>query len=313
MRYLAELKENDQVVEHYLCINKQVLKTKAGKTYYSLKLQDKSGIIDAKIWDLNDGINHFDEGDYIKVDGLVILFQGGYQLNVRRVRKSTEDEYNPRDYIPVSNRDIDEMYKTLLNYVTSITNPYMKQLVNSFFIEDDNFIKKFKEHTAAKSMHHSFCGGLLEHTLSVLELCEFFAKQYKEINRDLLYTAALFHDIGKIYELSEFPIVEYTDPGQLLGHIMISVEMVAERIKKIDNFPIQLANLIKHCIIAHHGELEYGSPKKPLIIEAFALNFADNTDAKLKAINSMLEDNKEEELWLGWQRIFESNIRRTKF
>lgn len=313
MRYIAELKENDQVVDHYLCINKQVLKTKAGKTYYSLKLQDKSGVIDAKIWDLNDGINHFDEGDYIKVDGAVILFQGGYQLNIRRLRKSTSDEYNPRDYIPVSNRDIEEMYKMLLNYVVGISNPFMKQLVNSFFIEDDNFIMKFKEHTAAKSMHHSFSGGLLEHTLSVLELCEFYAKQYKEINRDLLYTAALFHDIGKIQELSDFPIVEYTDPGQLLGHIMISVEMVTEKIKKIDNFPVSLANLIKHCIISHHGELEYGSPKTPLIIEAFALNFADNTDAKLKALNSMLEDNKEEELWLGWQRIFDSNIRKTKF
>lgn len=313
MQYLAELKENENVVEHYLCVNKQVLKTKAGKTYYSLKLQDKTGIIDAKIWDLNDGINHFDEGDYIRIDAIVIIFQGTPQLNIKRVRKSSEGEYDPRDYIPVSSRNIEEMYKILMGYIAEIEDVHMKQLVKSFFVEDKDFVKRFKEHTAAKTMHHNFAGGLLEHTLSVLELCDFYAKQYKEINRDLLLTAALFHDIGKLEELSSFPIVEYTDSGQLLGHIMISVEWVGERIRRISGFPPKLANLIKHCIISHHGELEYGSPKKPQIIEAFALNFADNTDAKLKAFSSILESTETEDDWVGWQRIFDSNIRRTKY
>lgn len=313
MQYLAELKENENVVEHYLCVNKQVLKTKAGKTYYSLKLQDKTGIIDAKIWDLNDGINHFDEGDYIRIDGIVILFQGSPQLNIKRVRKSSEGEYNPKEYIPVSTRDIEEMYKDLMEFVYGIEDVHMKKLVDSFFVEDKDFIKKFKEHTAAKTMHHNFAGGLLEHTLSVLELCDFYAKQYKEINKDLLFTAALFHDVGKVEELSSFPIVEYTDSGQLLGHIMISVEWIGERIRKIPGFPEKLANLIKHCIISHHGELEYGSPKKPQIIEAFALNFADNTDAKLKALSSILDSTDTEDDWLGWQRIFDGNIRRTRY
>lgn len=313
MRYLADLKENDQVVDTYLCINKQILKTRVGKTYYSLKIQDKSGIFDAKIWDLNDGINLFDEGDFIKIDGTMVLFQGGFQLNIRRVRKSTPGEYDPKEYVPTSNRDLDEMYGQLIEFVDNISNPYMKQLVDSFFVEDQAFIQKFKEHTAAKSMHHSFSGGLLEHTLSVLELCGFYAKQYKEIDKDLLYTAALFHDVGKLEELSSFPIVEYTDSGQLLGHIMISIEWVGSKIRTIDGFPEKLAYLIKHCIISHHGELEYGSPKKPQIIEAFALNFADNTDAKLKAFSSILEGNEVEEDWVGWQRIFDSNIRRTRY
>ncbi|PKM49141.1 MAG: hydrolase [Firmicutes bacterium HGW-Firmicutes-7] len=313
MRYLADIKENDGVLDHYLCVNKQNLKTKAGKSYYSLKLQDKSGILDAKIWDLNDGINHFDEGDYIRIDANAVLFQGGIQLNIRRVRKSSEGEYNPTDYIPMSSKNIDEMFLQLLEYVDTIENKYLRQLVDSFFVEDKKFIKKFKEHTAAKTMHHNFSGGLLEHTLAVVELCSFYAKQYPEIDRDLLYTAALFHDVGKLEELSSFPIIEYTDSGQLLGHIMISVEWVGIKIREIVGFPEKLAFLVKHCILAHHGELEYGSPKKPQIIEAFALNFADNTDAKLKAINNILEVGDTEDDWVGWQRAFDTNIRRTRY
>lgn len=313
MRYLAEIRENEQVVEHYLCINKQLLKTKAGKSYYSLKLQDKSGTIDAKVWDLNDGINHFDEGDYIKIDALAILFQGSIQLNIKRLRQSSEGEYNPKDYIPMSNRDIDEMYKELMVFIDSIENTHLKQLVDSFFVEDKEFINRFKYHTAAKSMHHNFSGGLLEHTLSVLNLCSFYAKQYPIINRDLLYTAALFHDMGKLDELSSFPIVEYTDSGQLIGHILISIEWINNKIKEIDGFPENLANLVKHCVISHHGELEYGSPKKPQIIEAFALNFADNTDAKLQAVSDLLESTEVEEDWLGWQRMVDGNIRKTRY
>lgn len=313
MRLLADLKENDQVNEIYLCASKQVLKTKAGKTYYSLRLQDKSGVFDAKIWDLNDGINHFETGHYVRIDALVVLFQGGYQLNIRRIRPSSEGEYDPKDYIPVSEYNIEEMYEKLMGFVGSISNNYLKQLVDCFFVEDPVFIKRFKAHTAAKSMHHNFYGGLLEHTLSILQLCEFYANQYKEIDRDLLYTAALFHDIGKVEELSDFPIVEYTDSGQLIGHIVISVEMVGNKIRGIGGFPEKLAYMVKHCILAHHGELEYGSPKKPQIIEAFALNFADNTDAKMRALTSILKDTEQQEDWVGWQKIFEGNIRRTRY
>lgn len=313
MRYISELRENEQVADIYLCMDKQVLKTRAGKTYYSLRLQDKTGIIDAKIWDLNNGINHFDGGDYVKVDAMVIMFQGGYQMNIQRVRKANEGEYDPKEYIPVSEYDPEVMYSQLLDYVGTINNTYLKQLVESFFVEDAAFIKRFKEHTAAKTVHHNYQGGLLEHTLAILALCTFYAQSYKEINRDLLYSAALFHDIGKLEELSAFPIVEYTDSGQLLGHIMIGVEWVGGRIRTIPGFPVALANLLKHCIIAHHGELEYGSPKKPQILEAFALNFADNTDAKFRAFTSTLEGSETSDDWIGYQRNFESNLRRTRY
>lgn len=313
MRYIADLREGEQVQEHYLCVNKQVLKTRAGKTYYSLKLQDKTGVVDAKIWDLNDGINDFNEHEYIKIDALVITFQNSIQLNIRRLRKSSEGEYDPREYIPVSNRDIGEMYEELLVYVHAIENKYLSTLVKKFFIEDRDFISIFKSHTAAKTMHHSYLGGLLEHTLCVLNMCEFLANQYTMINKDILYTAALFHDVGKMNELSAFPIIEYTDPGQLLGHIVITIEWISDKIRQIVGFPDALGNMVKHCILAHHGELEYGSPKKPQTIEALALHFADNCDAKLRTFTDLLEGSEVEGNWLGFQRIFDSNVRRTKF
>jgi 3'-5' exoribonuclease len=313
MRYIADLKEGEQVQEHYLCVNKQVLKTRAGKTYYSLKLQDKTGVVDAKIWDLNDGINDFNEHEYIKIDASVITFQNSIQLNIRRLRKSSEGEYEPREYIPVSNRDINEMYDEIMVFVNDIENKYLSALVKKFFVEDKEFIKAFKDHTAAKTLHHSYLGGLLEHTLCVVKMCEFFANQYSVINKDVLYTAALFHDIGKMKELSKFPIIEYTDSGQLLGHIMIGIEWIGEKMKEIVGFPEDLAHMIKHCILAHHGELEYGSPKKPQTIEALALHFADNSDAKLRTFQDVLENGDIQDNWLGWQRIFESNVRRTRF
>ncbi len=313
MRYIADLREGEQVQDHYLCVNKQVLKTRAGKTYYSLKLQDKTGVVDAKIWDLNDGINDFNEHEYIKIDGLVITFQNSIQINIRRLRRSSEGEYDPKEYIPVSSRDIGEMYEELLTYVNAIENKYLSALVKKFFVEDREFINSFKSHTAAKTMHHSYLGGLLEHTLCVLNMCEFFANQYKMINKDILYTVALFHDVGKINELSAFPIIEYTDPGQLLGHIVITIEWISDKIRQIVGFPDELGNMVKHCIVAHHGEFEYGSPKKPQTIEALALHFADNSDAKLRTFTDLLESSDVEGNWLGFQRIFDSNVRRTRF
>ncbi len=270
-------------------------------------------MVDAKIWDLNDGINDFNEHEYIKIDALVITFQNSIQLNIRRLRKSSEGEYDPKEYIPISSRDIGEMYEELLTYVHAIENKYLSELVKKFFVEDREFINIFKSHTAAKTMHHSYLGGLLEHTLCVLNMCEFFAKQYKMINKDILYTAALFHDVGKMNELSAFPIIEYTDPGQLLGHIVITLEWISDKIRQIVGFPDELGNMVKHCIIAHHGELEYGSPKKPQTIEALALHFADNCDAKLRTFTDLLEGSEVEGNWLGFQRIFDSNVRRTRF
>ena len=203
------------------------------------------------------------------------------------------------------------MYEELLTYVHKIENPYLKQLTDSYFVENKAFIKAFKGHSAAKSVHHGFVGGLLEHTLNVTKLCYYYVKQYPFLNKDLLLCAALFHDVGKMKEISRFPENDYTDDGQLLGHIVMGVELVGASIRRIPDFPKKLASELKHCIMAHHGELEYGSPKKPALAEALALNFADNTDAKLEIFKEALKSNNDNNDWLGYNRLFESNIRKT--
>ena len=312
MKYIESFREGERVSGIYLCKFRQSALTKAGKSYENLIFQDKTGTIDSKIWDPNSGgIEDFDAMDYVDIVADVTMFQGQPQLNVKRARKAREGEYNPADYLPVSSKDIEVMYKELLGFVAKVKDPYLSKLLKSLFVEDVEFAKAFKFSSAAKTVHHGFVGGHLEHTLSVTKLCEYYVNYYPMINADLLYTAAMCHDIGKVYELSPFPENDYTDEGQLLGHIMIGAEMVGDRIRDIPGFPIKLGNELKHCILAHHGELEYGSPKKPALLEAVALNFADNTDAHLQTMIEALTAAGENQGWLGYNRLFESNIRKT--
>lgn len=312
MKYIESFREGERISGIYLCKNRQSAVTKTGKAYENVVLQDKTGTADAKIWDPNSqGIDDFSNLDYVDIVADVTSFQGQMQLNIKRVRKAREGEYNPVDYLPVSSKDINEMYQELLEFVAKVKNPYLSQLLKSLFVEDKEFVKAFKFSSAAKTVHHGFVGGLLEHTLSVTKLCDYYIHYYPMINGDLLYTAAMCHDIGKVYELSAFPANDYTDEGQLLGHIMIGAEMVGERTRQIPGFPVKLGNELKHCILAHHGELEYGSPKKPALLEAIALNFADNTDAHMQTMIEALKAAGDNQGWLGYNRLFESNIRKT--
>jgi len=312
MNYINELRDGEMISEVYLCKNKVVAKTKAGKSYYSMQLQDKTGIIDAKVWELNNAIAHFEPMNYIRVDAQVTSFNGALQLNVKRVRVADAGEFEPADYMPCSGKDIEGMYKELLDIINSVSDANLNKLLKCFFVDDAEFVKRFKNHSAAKSIHHGFIGGLLEHTLSVAKLCVYLADNYPVIKKDLLVSAAIFHDIGKIDELSAFPENDYTDEGQLVGHIVMGTMMVGEKMKQIDGFPVTLGNELKHCILAHHGELEYGSPKKPALIEALALAHADNLDAKLQTFKEVLDDNKDKADWLGYNKMFESNVRITE-
>ena len=312
MKYIKDYKDGDRVFDIYLCKHKLSAMTKNGKPYESLILQDKTGTVDAKIWDPNSaGIADFDTLDNIEVYGEVTSFQGALQVNVKRIRKCQEDEFDPADYLPVSKYPIEGMYQELLGYINKVENKYLKELLNSFFVEDTEFINAFKKSSAAKTVHHGFVGGLLQHTLSVVKLCDYYCTAYERLNKDLLITAAICHDIGKIKEISPFPQNDYTDAGQFLGHIVIGTEMVGEKIRHIQGFPAILEGEIKHCILAHHGEYEFGSPKKPAIMEAVALNFADNTDAKMQTFTELL-DNTTETGWLGFNRLFDSNVRGTR-
>ena len=312
MRFLNELHEGDRISGIYLCKQKQSAVTKNGKPYDSIILQDKTGVMDGKIWDPNsNGIDDFDTLDYIDVVGDVTSFAGAMQVNIKRVRKAVEDEYDPSDYLPVSENSTDDMYGQLLGMINSVNNPFLSSLLRKLFVEDQDFLKAFQGHSAAKTVHHGFIGGLLEHTLGVTRLCDYIAKTYPIVNRDLLITAALLHDIGKTKELSAFPLNDYTDEGQLLGHIYIGAQMIHDLAREIPDFPEVLKNELIHCILSHHGELEYGSPKKPALAEAVALNLADNTDARMETLTEIFAADKSKKDWLGYNRLFESNLRRT--
>lgn len=310
MRFINEMREGDSIRGVYFCRKADTLTGKNGKNYMSLSLQDKTGVIDGKVWDLNAGIGNIEAMDYVWIEGVVTVFQGANQLNVRRVRRADEGEYSPVDYLPSSDKDIEMMYRELLQLVDSVKEEHMHALLNSFF--RDNVVREeFKKHSAAKSVHHGFVGGLLEHTLYVTKLCDFLAANYPLIKRDLLVSAALLHDIGKLYEISDFPTNDYTDEGNLLGHIYIGAEKISKKIEEIEGFPAVTAAELKHCILSHHGELEYGSPKKPALIEAVALSMADNLDAKLENFKESLDAFPGNNGWLGFQKVLDSNIRRT--
>lgn len=312
MKFIQDLKEGDSVNDIYLCKKKSSLVAKSGRPYESVILQDKTGSIDAKIWDPGSvGIEDFSEMDYVDIIGDVTVYQKKLQLNIKRARKCRDGEYNPEDYVPVSEKNLKTMYSELIQLANTVKDPNLHQLIIKFFVDDKEFIRRFQTSSAAKSVHHAFLGGLLEHTLGVMKMCNYMAEAYPFLKRDLLLTAALFHDVGKTKELSGFPQNDYTDEGQLIGHIIIGVEMIDEKIKEIPGFPPVLAGELRHCILAHHGELEYGSPKKPAIAEAAALNFADNADAKLEIFRELLEQ-KNDATWLGWQSLLDSNIRKTE-
>ena len=312
MRYISGLHEGETIRNVYLCKGKRSAETRNGKPYDNLILQDKTGTLDGKVWDPNSsGIADYDEMDFIEVYGEVISYNNNLQLNIKQIRKAQEDEYVAADYMPTSEKSTEGMYRELLGYVSQIENTYLRQAVEYYFVNNETFIKTFKGHSAAKTVHHGFAGGLLEHTLSVVKFCEYMVGAYPILNKDLLYASAICHDIGKTKELSTFPENDYTDDGQLLGHIVMGTEMIGQKARTIPGFPPVLEAELKHCILAHHGEYEYGSPKKPALIEAAALNLADNTDAKMETFMEALQNAKDTG-WLGYNRLFESNIRMTR-
>lgn len=310
MQFIETFRENQNISDIYYCKKAELLTGKNGKNYYSVTLQDKTGVVDAKIFDLgNPGIEDFDAGDYVKVEGLVTIFQGNVQLKIERIYRVQEGQYRVEDYMPCSEYDVEEMFSELMSILQKVKEPHLKQLLDAFF-KDEEFVKRFQFHSAAKSVHHGFIGGLLEHTLHVVKMCDFYSSLYKELNVDLLLTAAALHDVAKMTELSAFPENDYTDDGQLLGHIIMGILEIDRKIEKIEGFPHVLRSELEHCIASHHGLLEYGSPKKPALMEAMALHHADNTDAKLETFKESIKNAPGTE-WLGFNRMLDSNIRKT--
>jgi 3'-5' exoribonuclease len=307
--FINELRKGQTVESIFLVRDKILAKTKAGNPYLSIKLADRTGDAEGRIWDnALDFLPLFEKDDFIKVRGEVDEFQGMQQLRITRLRKCEDREIQLGDYLPQTSQDVEKMLGELKNIASQVRQPFLGRLLESFF-NDEQLIKKLKMVPAAKAVHHVFLGGLLEHTLSVVQLVLLIGPRYKGIDQELLLTGAILHDLGKVSELSCERTFDYTDPGRLLGHITLTVEMIDEKIKGISEFPENLAILLKHIILSHHGEYEFGSPKLPMTLEALLLHHIDDLDAKMNAVMAWIEKEKDApSRWTSYHKLFERFI-----
>ncbi len=307
--YVSELQPNQQATGIFLVHSKEVRQKKSGDLYLSLVLGDRTGDVDAKMWDgVPDVIETFDRDDYIRVKGVLSIFQNRPQLTIHKLQRLSESDVDPADYFPLSARDLEEMCAELRSVISSIGNPHLKALVEAIF-GDNEVMRLFSRAPAAKTVHHAYIGGLLEHVLSLAKLCRIAAAHYSDIDLDLLTTGALLHDIGKIHELSFNRSFGYTTEGQLLGHITIGIRMIEDKLRGIPDFPPRLRDLIEHMILSHHGQLEFGSPKVPLFAEAVLLHYLDDMDSKMECVRSLVaQDRQVEGDWTGYSAPLDRTI-----
>ena len=299
--FVNGLVPNEPVTSLFLVTNKEIRQKKTGEPYLSLLLADRTGEIEAKMWDnVAEVMNTFDRDDFVKVKGLAQPYQNRTQFTVHKLRRLEEHEIATTDYFPCSKRDPEEMFAELRTIIDSLSNPHLQALLNAIFA-DDRTARLFKRAPAAKTIHHAYLGGLLEHVLSLCALCRMMAAHYPGVDLDLLLTAAILHDIGKIEELNYERSFSYSTPGQLLGHIVMGVQLIGENLRKVPDFPPKLRLLLEHMIISHHGELEFGSPKVPVFLEALLFHHLDNLDSKMEAMRVCVERDKNPEAeFTGW-------------
>jgi 3'-5' exoribonuclease len=279
----------------FLVLAKQQRTTKQSKAYLNLTLGDKTGQIEARVWELNDPriAKEFDRGDIVKVRGSVSRYEERTQLKVDQLRKAQAGEADKLDMLPATTRDVGELWAQLESAVKSLANPDLKRLLEAL-LGDAALAQAYREAPAARQLHHAWLGGLLEHVVSLLGLADRVAAHYPLLDRDLLVTGVILHDIGKIRELEWETGFDYTVEGVLLGHIQIGVDLVEKTIAALPDFPPRLRTLVLHMILSHHGKLEFGSPKLPMIPEAVVLNFIDDLDAKMQAMASEYEKSARE-------------------
>ena len=279
-------RENREITAFFAAVSKQMRTGRDGGRYFALTLADRTGQVDGRMWEIDDA-GDFDPGDVVKVRGEVCRFNERLQIKVEKIRRAMTDEYELGDFVPQSQREIGEMWAELQGWVASVRDPDLKALLEAF-LNDEEIARTLREAPAAKGLHHAWIGGLLEHILSLMEMCELAARHYPEVNRDLLLTGVVLHDIGKLRELRWGTSFDYTMEGQLLGHITIGIGMIEQKIVAIPNFPAAKRLLVEHLVLSHHGEYEYGSPKLPMTAEAVLLHYLDNLDAHMQTGRSEL-------------------------
>ena len=303
---VADIKDRDMVDAVFLVKEKIMAMAKNGKPYLTLKLMDKTGEVDAKVWDNADEVGSlFDRNDFLAVRAKASVYLGKMQLILSELKKVPEESVQLADFLPETDRDINEMTGELKTLLASIRDPDLLRLLNSFFCDAD-LMAKFRVAPAAKGMHHVYLGGLLEHSLAVAKLVDAMAPLYQGLNRDLLIAGALLHDVGKVREMTYMRAFDYSDEGKLIGHITIGAEMLQERINALPNFPLELGLLLKHMILSHHGQYEYGSPKRPKTIEATILNYLDDLDSKINGIRTHIRKEPDNpSRWTSYHRLYD--------
>lgn len=296
--FVADLEPDQPVASPFLVSAKEILQTRDGKQYLRLELADRTGAIEARMWDGFDPIaSTIDRNDFVKVRGRTELYRNRLQMKIERLAKAQPVEIDPRDYFPHTPDDIENLYLRLGEFAASIANPWLQRLTQSV-IADPSVAPKLKQAPAAKVMHHAYRGGLLEHVVSLCGLCRQVAAHYpKEIDPDLLLTGAILHDVGKIDELEYERDTGYSTSGRLLGHILLGIEMTRRKIDAIEGFPAPLARLVEHMIASHHGREEFGSPRPPLFLEALVLHYLDDLDSKVGAVRASLDAPGGEPEW----------------
>jgi 3'-5' exoribonuclease len=290
--------ESQTITSSFVVASKQVKTKKNGDPYLAVTLADRSGQLQANMWDnVSDAMNEFEQDDFVKVKGMVQKYNGRWQLTLHKVRKLGDAEIDYSDFLPKTSKDIDQLWRTLGEFVESIENPWLKRLIKDF-MADEAIATAYRNAPAAKTMHHAYVGGLLDHVVSLMTASDLVVRNYPQVNRDLLLTGAFLHDIGKIHELAYQRSISYTTRGQLLGHMIIELEMLHEKLFHIPGFPDELKILIEHLIISHHGQYEFGSPKLPMFPEALMLHYLDDLDSKMESMRAQFE--RESELETAW-------------
>ena len=287
--------ENKVITSTFVVVSKQVKPKKTGEPYLALILGDRTGQLDAKMWDnVEDAIDAFQQDDFLKVKGLLNKYKNRFQITIHKLRRLGGSEIDYSDYLPKTTKDIGELWQTLATFVASFRDPHLKALVEAF-MADPEIAEAYRNAPAAKTLHHAYIGGLLDHVVSLCRSCDLMCRNYPQVNRDLLLTGAFLHDIGKIHELTYNRSFSYTTRGQLLGHMIIELEMLQAKLAQFPDFPVELKTLVEHLIISHHGEYEFGSPKLPMFPEALMLHYLDNLDSKMESMRALIENDRQVE------------------
>jgi 3'-5' exoribonuclease len=307
--YIGNLVPNEVVTGYFLVISKEIRQKKTGEPYLALHLADRTGDMEAKMWDnVSEIIETFDRDDFVKVKGILQVHQHRLQFTIHRLRRLEDHEVDLADYFPCSDRDPDEMFTELQGVIATVQNTHLRALLEAIFA-DHQLAQMYKTAPAAKNIHHACRGGLLEHVLSLCSLSRLVASHYKDIDIDLLIVGVILHDIGKVEELSYARSFGYSAEGQLLGHIVIGLRLLAAKLEQLPQFPPRLRTLIEHMILSHHGELEFGSPKVPAFREAFLLHHLDNLDSKMNAVdNALKRDSHADGEFTGWIAPLERSL-----